>query len=291
MAVNPMQRKSRLSFVMGILVAVLVAGLVIMLLFVKIKKLQDEKQELIDSQPVMTTVYTVSERISKDGEISELTPLQMDITKVPDNILTSSDFDYEDEDGEYKQKTFKALVDIEPHTVVTKSMVEENSDKSDSLRLVEYNMFTLPSTLEAGQYIDLRIAFSTGADFVVASKKYVEDANASTIWLKLGEKDMMTINCAIIESYIIEGTKIYATLYTDSTQAKATVTYTPNDTVVSVIKANSNIDVSSPIGMRAFVESLLDGKTSDERASLVQSGFNSEASSLKATRDELMGTY
>lgn len=285
MASNPMQRKSRLAFIMGVLVTILIAGVVVLLLFTRIKKLQDEKQAIIDAQPKLATVYTVSERIGRDGEISELTPIQIDNTKIPPNAINSEAF--YDEEG--NQKTFKALVDIEPNTIITESMIEENSKDSDSMRMVEYNMISLPSTLEAGQYIDIRIAFSTGADFVVASKKYVEDANSTTIWLKIGEKDMMTINCAIIESYIIDGVKLYATVYTDATQAEIKNTYTPNDTVVSIIKANSNKDISSPIGMRTFVESLMDGKTEEEKASAVDAGFSSEAQSLQAARSAFLG--
>ena len=285
MAANPMQRKSRLAFLLGMLVAILIAAVIIMLLFVQIQNLKDEKQALIDAQAMKVTVYQVTERVAKDGEIPELTPIQVESTAVPENAIQSEDIT--NEEGE--MKNFKALIDIEANTIITTSMVEENSDNSDSLRLVEYNMITLPSTLEAGQYIDIRIAFSTGADFVVASKKYVTDANSSTIWLELGEKDMLTINCAIIESYIITGTKVYATLYTDATQTQSTVTYTPNDNVVTIIKANSNIDVTSPIGMRTLVESLLSGKSEDERASSVEAGFSTEEQALKSAREEFLG--
>lgn len=285
MASNPMQRKSKLAFILGMLTAVLIAAVVIMLLLMQIRKVKKEKEDLAATFPTMATVYTVSEKVNKDGEIPELTSMQVISSTVPENALTTENL--QDEEGNLK--VFKALIDIEPNTVITDTMVEENAEKTDSLRLIEYNMITLPSTLEAGQYIDIRIAFSTGADFVVASKKYVEDANSSTIWLKIGEKDLLTINSAIIESYIIEGTKVYATIYTDGTQSQSVNTYTPNETVQSIIKQNSKIDINSPIGMRAFVESLLEGKTQDERDASVEEGFNTEEQNLKSAREEFLG--
>lgn len=288
MASNPMQRKSRISFILGMLAALLIAAVFVMLLMTKIKKLQKEKQDLINSQPILSNVYTVSERIAKGGEIPELKPIAIDSTKVPQNALTSSFFT--DDDG--NPRTFKALVDIEPNTIITQSMVEEDSEDSESLRRLEYNMLTLPSTLKKETYIDIRLSLASGMDFIVVSKKYVEDCNSSTIWLELGERDMMTLNCAIIDSYIIEGSKIYVVPYSDATQAEVSTTYIPSEQARAVISANgdNNFGSSDYINMiRSHIESGYAGKTDSEKASDVESGFATEEAALKAARSQFLG--
>lgn len=45
MAVNPMQRKANNSFLLGVLITLLIAGVIIALLFVQISKLNKEKKE------------------------------------------------------------------------------------------------------------------------------------------------------------------------------------------------------------------------------------------------------
>lgn len=284
MAANPMQRKSRLAFILGMLVAILIAGVIIMLLLTQIKKVKKEKQDIIDAQPKLATVYTVLERVEKGEELGEMNSIQIDMTKIPENAVTSDMF--VDEEG--NDVNFKALIDIEPNTIITDSMIEKNSEKSESMRIVEYNMISLPSKLDINQYIDIRIVMPDGTDFVVLSKKNVIDANSSTIWLKLAEKDMVTLNTAIIESYIIEGSKLYATVYSDNTQQELTTTYVPSDNVNALIQANS-VDVAKNDNVRGFIENYVNIKSADERISNVQAGFSTEQQKMKSAREAFLG--
>jgi len=58
-----------------------------------------------------------------------------------------------------------------------------------------------------GDYIDIRIAYPTAEDLVILSKVKVESTNTNTVWLKLSESEILMLNNAIVESYIIDGTK------------------------------------------------------------------------------------
>ena len=53
-----------------------------------------------------------------------------------------------------------------------------------------------------------------GQDFIVAAKKVVEKSDSTSIWLKLREDEILKMNSAIIESYSVEGAKLYAVNYT-----------------------------------------------------------------------------
>ena len=57
MASNPMQRKSRVSFILGMVVALLIAAMVVALLYMKIKA---QKEEIDGYKSLMTNVYVLN---------------------------------------------------------------------------------------------------------------------------------------------------------------------------------------------------------------------------------------
>ena len=50
MATNPMQRKARISFILGMLLTLLICGVIIVLLFMQIKKYKDKESEQLSQQ-------------------------------------------------------------------------------------------------------------------------------------------------------------------------------------------------------------------------------------------------
>lgn len=190
-----------------------------------------------------------------------------------------------------------AKIAIKENTILTEDMVEKTADAA-TYRMIEYSMISLPSKLEEGDYIDIRIAYSTGADFVILSKMKVQSCNTNSIWLKVSESQLLLLNNAIIESYIIDGTKLYATQYTNSAQAELNSTYVPNPTVVSLIQANSFTEYdknvvkdanSDAMDIRQYINSVLDTYTDDEKTDKVNEGYTTEKTTVQAAREALMG--
>lgn len=112
-------------------------------------------------------------------------------------------------------------VNASEKTIVTASLFYDE-DKLPELdtRLQEYNMVTLPSDLNVGDYIDVRIRFITGEDYAVLVGKKVESFGATgsesnTIFLRLSEEEIVKMSSAIIESYINDGIMLYANKYVD----------------------------------------------------------------------------
>ncbi len=65
-----------------------------------------------------------------------------------------------------------AKVDLKANTILTTSVIAKSDEIStDSLRYVEYNMITIPVTLNIGDYIDIRLRLPNGQDLIVVSKK------------------------------------------------------------------------------------------------------------------------
>lgn len=110
----------------------------------------------------------------------------------------------------------KLKINVSTNTTLTEEMlVAVDEEATDDLRLEEFAMITLPSDTNTGDYIDVRIVFPTGEDFSVLTGKKVEKYTDNTLFMKLTEDDILTMGSAIVEAYMYDGTKIYATKYVD----------------------------------------------------------------------------
>lgn len=295
MAMNPMQRKIRNSFLFGFLVAVIVAAIIVGLLFMKIKGLNDEIAAAREKEKIaMTDVYTVTQAVEKDESVRYVSTIQMATEKVPANAITDKNLDeYLDENEEYQMV---AKVRIAPNVPLTTDMVEKSKEAS-SYRLVEYSMISLPSKLAEGDYIDIRFAVANDAqDYIVLSKIRVEEATTNSICLKVSESQLLLLNNAIVESYIIEGSKLYATQYANPAQAPLNTTYVPNDYIRGLIQANAWTDAdndivnkSDDVKVRDYIEGILEQISPDEQTTKVNEGFTTEKTTIQAAREALLG--
>ena len=302
MAMNPMQRRARNSFLTGMLVTLVVMAVVVVALLYKINQLNEDKEKLIAKQQ---SIYVAAEDIPSGGEITEdlLVKEIVQTTVDSESIFTANDFIEIDEDGNEFVLQYISKVDLPRGTIITKDMVAEAGDETtDDQRIQEYNMFMLPSELKNGDYIDIRFKLPNGADYIVASKKKVLQCTADTVWLKVDEAELLSIGCAIVETCKTNGSKLYATTYSEAgLQASASTTYTPNNDVWDVINRDPNI-------LQEYKNALANKYNSEEQSvgrikidstilddpSSVQSGIQKEATSLKTAREafvaELEGT-
>lgn len=151
-----------------------------------------------------------------------------------------------------------AKIDMNSKTVLTLNMIALGSLITDDVRKQEYNSIVLPMDLVTGDYIDIRLQLPSGQDFIVVSKKTVEVPivegmdSLDTIWMQLSEDEILTMSCAIVEAYRINGSKLYATKYTDpGMQEAATPTYPINAETVALIQANPNVTATAMNSLRA----------------------------------------
>ena len=97
---------------------------------------------------------------------------------------------------------------------ITASMVTKEIVSAD-VRDQEINTVVMPSDLVTGDYVDIRIMYPSGTDYIVLAQKKVGEISGSTMWLQLTEDERLILNGAMVDSYLNEGTKLYATKYTD----------------------------------------------------------------------------
>lgn len=251
MAINPMQRKAQNSFLLGILVTLLITGLIIGFLVLQLTKLTKAQKE---AEAALKTVYVVKQDIESGESVTtdKLEQKTMDMAAIPSNVLNPIDLEKMinviDESGNLIKKVdVISKINLKSGTVITSDMVKVKGELEKDVRKVEYNTISLGSQLESGKYVDIRLRLPSGGDYIVVSHKKIEIptiegvASLNTLWLELSETEILSLNCALVESYKIEGALLYATEYIEpGLQEAATETYLPNSETITLISRDSN---------------------------------------------------
>lgn len=239
MATNPMQRKANNYLLIGILGTLLVTGAIIAVLFMQLNKLQTEKKE---QEQAMKKVYVVSKDIASGQtvDMSSLKEINLTTSAIPSNALSISNI---------TENTI-AKINLKSGTVITNDMIQESDNEiTKDVRKQEYNMIILPTQIQSGDYIDIRLRLSNGVDYIVVSKKSVEIPtvdgvdSANSIIINMNETEIMVMSNAIIEAYIDQGSLLYATTYVEPGMQETVIpTYVPSGTVQNAINSNPNIE-------------------------------------------------
>jgi len=304
MATNPMQRKTRNSFLLGMLLMLLISGVIIALLFMqlmnKVKKEQEELQlsvkayvlnQDVSSGQIITNdmleLKTVNRTLVPSNATSDLSIIETYSfqDKEGNNIYSKmnndeqrlfvrrNNIEYEVKKEEYTENYYieransnnnnsddKQYIELNSVPLVAKVTMKKNTiittellSKSDNVvqadtRKQEYNMLVLPMDLASGDYIDIRFMLPSGQDYIVVSKKEVEVPNingidvSDTIWVNMTEDEILHMSCAIVEAYQINGSKLYATKYTEAGMQTAAITSYPiNGSTAQLLLNNPNI--------------------------------------------------
>lgn len=237
MAINPMQKKARNSFLLGMLITFVICA-VLVAAFYMLTILPEKKKE--DTRGKEVTAYVLNRDIKSGEKVTAdmFTPISTYQSMVPQNYINSANVASLDEN-----KALIAKIDMSKNTVITtNSVVTEDQAVTNDIRTMEYNMFTLPINVDIGDFVDIRITFPNGQDYIIASKKEIKNIQGNTITFELPEQDILMLNSAIVESYIMTASNIYIAKYVEpGLQEKATNTYTPTAEVVKLIASDSNI--------------------------------------------------
>ena len=297
MVSNPMQRKARVSFLLGMLLMLVILGAVIALLFLQLKNYQDEeaaeKAASVDIYVLNTDVKSgqiiTSDMLSKKTLLRTLIPadaigeqttldnyslqdkegnsvvtqtnngeatlyLQKDGRNIELQQEDTTDSYYIEENGQKEYVELSTIpvvakVSMKQNTVLTRELITKgNNTISDDIRRQEYNVVVLPTQLQTGDYIDIRLSLPTGQDYIVVSKKEVTiptvdgTDSAESIWVNLSEEEILTMSSAIVDAFKIEGSKLYATTYTEpGLQNASTPTYSISAEAYALLTSNPNI--------------------------------------------------
>ncbi len=145
---------------------------------------------------------------------------------------------------------YKYKKNMSKGTILYRNMVYGKDDIKDDLRKFEISSLVLPLSLSKGDYVDVRINFPSGLDYVVLSKKRLEDLaridddseKREICLFYLDSEEILRLSSAIVDAYLTEGAYLYTTIYISSeTQKKAQITYPCNEGVSDLIEKDPNI--------------------------------------------------
>ncbi len=251
MAKNPMQKKAQNSFLLGMLITLLVTGLIIGVLILQLTKLTKQQKA---QEAATKTVYIVAQDIASGETVTsdKLTVKSVNSSTVPSNVLTSTALDamtnkVDEEGNTVKKIEIISKINLKAGTVITTDMVAEAGELAADIRKVEYNMIMLPSQLNTNGYVDIRLRLPNGKDYIVVSHKKVTipeidgAPSLNTISINMDETEILTLSCAIVESYKISGSILYANQYVEpGLQTAAKETYIPDDETINLINRDPN---------------------------------------------------
>ena len=237
MAVNTMQKKARNSFLLGMIITLIVCAIIGVILYIAVIGPENKASK---EKGTATKAYALNRDVKSGQEITAdmLSPINTYSNLIPQNYIDSTILTSV-ESG----KKVVAKVDLYKNTILTASTVttEENTVTKD-VRTMEYNMLTLPINLTIGDYVDIRITFPDGQDFIVIAKKEIKNIQGNTVTFDMSEADIVMLNSAIVESYIMKASNIYIAKYVEpGMQEKAANTYVPTAEVIRLIETDSNI--------------------------------------------------
>lgn len=139
-----------------------------------------------------------------------------------------------------------AATNIEAGMPVYKSNVTDESP--DALRERECSFIWLNSNLKDYDFVDVRILFPNGEDYIVAAKKSIYDTRiqVNDVFLRLTEEEIQLLDAAIVDANM-HNAKIYVTKYVNpEIQEASEASYSPSSDVMRVIANDPNIvDVSA----------------------------------------------
>jgi hypothetical protein len=231
------------------------------------QRLQEAEKLLQQEQAIKKTVVVSAGELKAGEKLTEadLKTVQIAETDAPVNMIQN-----------VKDLVGKVVkIDVGENTPIISSMVFDEGPTPRDLRLHEYNVIILPTKLQKGQYVDVRITFPTGEDFVVLSKKKVHDFEGTTVWYDINESELLVMSSAIVDAYL-HGAKLYAITYVDPfMQDKAIPNYPANVKVMDLIQSDPNVLEKASEQLRAIARKALENNLSqlnEEERMKIQNG-------------------
>lgn len=153
-------------------------------------------------------------------------------------------------------------------------MVYEGAVISEDERRVEITETYLPETLKENEFVDIRIAFPNGEDYIVMSHKRIyqllrdEEQQVKAVVLRMQEEELLRYQSACVDSRTYQDTKLYAIQYTGEYQTSAEEFYPVNAAVFRLLSWDPNITslfvVESETERRSVLEDHLQNYLADK---------------------------
>ena len=134
-----------------------------------------------------------------------------------------------------------SVISITAGTPILTDMV--SAKLTENYRERECAFIWLNTNLQDNDFVDVRIVFPNGEDYIICAKKSIKNVNiaANNVFLWLTEDEIQLLDSAIVDASLHQA-KIYVTKYLKpEVQDASVITYNPNASVLTAIRNNPNI--------------------------------------------------
>ncbi|MBQ3060982.1 MAG: hypothetical protein IJD02_00905 [Lachnospiraceae bacterium] len=217
-----------------VIICVAAIGILTTVAFVVTKKTVKEEKDTVG-------IY-VLERDVKAGDEAKGTLKMVYVDETIGDILPKDVIKGNEELGFYK-------INLSKGVIVTNDMIQTESKLTNDIRLHNFSYVELNGKIERGDYVDIRISFNDGSDYIVLSKKRVKDVSVynpvtetpNELWLDVSEEELLRMSSAAYDGATKENCRLYAVEYISELQEEAYITYPVNQIVAALIESDPNI--------------------------------------------------
>lgn len=191
-------------------------------------------------------------------------------------------------------------VSLTKGAALSRDVVYEGPVVSDDERRVELREPQLPETLKENEYVDIRVAFPNGEDYLVVGHKRVyrlirDEEEVLALQLRLSEEELLRYQAACVDTKTYQDTRLYAVQYTGEFQPAAQAYYPVNRAVFTLLQWDPNIVelfvVESEQERRALLESNLERFLLEEPDESEDSGQSTEETMIPEETKEPLALY
>lgn len=238
---------------------------------IQIQQLKDENKRQSISGWALSRDISAGHPI----RIEDIRRVELPADSVPANFIKSKD--------EIAGKNAK--IALSSLTLLTPGLLYADEPIPHDLRWREMGFIQLPAALEKNDVVDVRIQFPTGQDYILLSKKKIEQLRGEAVTVTLDEMEILSLSSAIVDAYLHKAS-IYALAYVEpQLQAKAIPTYPANEAVLQLIKKDPNIiaraEHALSLATRRILESDLSGVSPQKAAEFAGRQADRTAASIK----------
>lgn len=182
------------------------------------EELEGLVQTVKEYEDSLTPVCIVTNDVKAGNYVleSDLMTVYVPQEAVPQNIITDQE--------QLERRMYKT--DLGANTYLTSDLLLDMVLKDD-MRELDVVMTEVPIGLEAGDYIDVRIAFPMGQDFIALSHKKVIAINGNVIKLIVEEADFYANESMKADYGSYQAVKIYGAKYVEAGIQPAAAVYYP----------------------------------------------------------------
>jgi hypothetical protein len=238
-------------------------------------------QMKLDEIGELVTVYQLNTDAKSGTKMQNFQFSTVDVPEysIPENTITSLD----DIDGFYYKIT------LSRGSIVTSDMLMQQK-LTDDERTLDVVLDEIPIGIEVGDYVDIRIAFPLGQDFISMSHKEVVEINGSTLKLIVSQHDFYSYQSMQTDEALYSSTKAYGSTYIEGgVQAAAQQYYPVSLDVLKTMLLDPNIDTSDYSDVLKRREQLEEQLLNSDKVTIndtVTSGKKSLSDKFREAKDD-----